>query len=117
MVKSVEKSTFQSTALHHNLHVVRKIHDIVSTNARLAAILLTPTSTCPNWSGGYHTAQSHGLRRRPGHVVFVTDAIGNDTPHEPDIHPKGMDDMTRLHPLTTPTPCCSPMDNSASSTL
>jgi hypothetical protein len=44
----VEKSTFQSTARPHNLHMVLTIHDLVSTNARLAAIHLTPTSTCPN---------------------------------------------------------------------
>jgi hypothetical protein len=86
--RSVKKSTFQSTARQHD-HVVRNDprHCFYKCSPRGH-----PSGThkhLPNlWSGEYHTSQDHGLRRRPFHVELDMDAIGNDTPHEPDQHPK-----------------------------
>jgi hypothetical protein len=69
------------------------------------------------WAGGFRTAQDHGLRRSSDHVELDTDEVWDDTPHEPDLHPEGMDDTYRLHPLANPTPRRGPLDTGAPSTL
>jgi hypothetical protein len=87
---------------------------IVSTNARLAAIHLTPTSTCPN-CGLEDTIQHRITDCGEGPVTWnwTRTRLGMILRKSPTYIPKEW--TTR--PDFTPTPCCSHMDNNASSTL